>query len=189
MGGEAGARAGRAGLLVRVAGPSDTAVLVEIIESAYRGDASRAGWTTEADLLDGQRTDPAMIAESLAQPDLRFLVAADAAGEVVACCQLERRPAGAYFGMFAVRPRRQGGGVGDRLLAAAEEFARREWSAPRMEMLVISLRAELIAWYERRGYRRTERHEPFPYGDERFGRPRREDLVFVVLEKNLGPVV
>ncbi|EFC81563.1 GNAT family N-acetyltransferase [Parafrankia sp. EUN1f] len=174
-------------LTVRVAGRQDAAALVELIESAYRGEGSRVGWTTEADLLDGQRTDLEMVLAAIARPDLRLLAAVDPTGAIVACCELERRPDGAYFGMFAVRPDLQGRGVGDRLLATAEEFARRQWHAARMEMLVISLRDELIAWYERRGYRRTSRREPFPYGDERFGLPRRTDLVFVVLDKDLAP--
>ncbi|MCK9900572.1 GNAT family N-acetyltransferase [Frankia sp. Cpl3] len=179
----------RAGLTVRAAGVGDAATVVDLIESAYRGERSRAGWTTEADLLDGQRTDLAMVTEELGRPDFRFLLAADPGdpgGTVVGCCQLQRRDGGiAYFGMFAVRPELQGRGVGDALLAAAERFACREWSSRRMEMFVISLRAELIAWYERRGYRRTERREPFPYGDERFGVPRRADLAFVVLDRDL----
>ncbi|MEX5707732.1 alpha/beta fold hydrolase [Parafrankia sp. FMc6] len=176
----------RAELTLRAAGPGDVAALVELIESAYRGEHSRVGWTTEADLLGGQRTDPEMLAAALAEPDIRMLLALGPAGEPVGCCQLQRRPDGAYFGMFAVQPDIQGRGVGDRLLTAAEALARDEWAAARMELYVISLRAELIAWYERRGYRRTDRHEPFPYGDTRFGVPLRDDLVFAVLEKDLG---
>lgn len=176
----------RAELTLRAAGPADVAALVELIESAYRGERSRVGWTTEADLLGGQRTDPEMLAAALAEPDIRMLLALGPGGEPVGCCQLQRRPDGAYFGMFAVQPDIQGRGIGDRLLTAAEAFARDEWAAARMELYVISLRAELIAWYERRGYRRTDRHEPFPYGDTRFGVPLRDDLVFAVLEKDLG---
>jgi len=105
---------------------------------------------------------------------------------VLACCQLERRDEGvAYFGMFAVRPRRQGSGLGRRLLAAAEDYASSHWSASAMEMTVIVQRDELIAWYVRRGYVRTQETRPFPYGDLRFGRPRRDDLAFVVLRKPL----
>ena len=106
---------------------------------------------------------------------------------MLACCQLpERRGDGvAYFGMFAVRPRLQGGGVGRRLLAAAEDYASSQWSARTMEMTVIVQREELIAWYVRRGYVRTQESRPFPYGDLRFGRPCRDDLEFVVLRKQL----
>lgn len=105
---------------------------------------------------------------------------------MTACCQVDRRDDGvAYFGMFAVRPDTQGGGVGGELLAEAERYAREEYGATRLEMTVISQRSELIAWYERRGYRRTGETRAFPYGDERFGIPRRDDLHFVVLAKPL----
>jgi ribosomal protein S18 acetylase RimI-like enzyme len=164
---------------------ADVPALVELVESAYRGDASRAGWTTEADILDGQRTDPDGVRAVLSTPGSR-LVAVEREGELVACCQLERRGDAAYFGMFAVRPGLQGGGLGRRVLAEAERLAREEWGAREMHMTVISVRDELIAWYERRGYRRTGRTTPFPYGDERFGVPRRDDLEFELLIKELG---
>ena len=104
----------------------------------------------------------------------------------MACCQLDRHDDGkGHFGLFAVRPGLQGAGVGRDLLAYAEEYARDTFDADTMEMTVIAQRAELIAWYERRGYRRTGQTRPFPYGDERFGLPRRDDLHFVVLSKAL----
>ncbi|MDT0321326.1 GNAT family N-acetyltransferase [Streptomyces millisiae] len=176
-------------LSFRVAGEADVPAVVALVESAYRGDASRAGWTTEADLLDGQRTDPAGVRAVITTPGSRLLVV-ERADDLVACCQLERRtgPGGlvaAYFGMFAVRPGLQGGGVGRRVLAEAERRARAEWAATEMRMQVISARDELIAWYERRGYARTGELSPFPYGDERFGVPRRADLAFELLVKPL----
>jgi ribosomal protein S18 acetylase RimI-like enzyme len=87
--------------------------------------------------------------------------------------------------MFAVRPGLQGGGIGRGVLAECERIARDEWGMPAMRMTVITQRGELIAWYERRGYRRTGESKPFPYGDERFGIPKRDDLRFEVLEKSL----
>ncbi|MFE0459524.1 GNAT family N-acetyltransferase [Kitasatospora sp. NPDC058965] len=173
-------------LLFRPATEADVAALVELVESAYRGDASRAGWTTEADLLDGQRTDPQAVAALLAAPDTLVLLAERAAtGELLACCQVERRGDGAYFGMFSVHPARQGGGVGRAVLAEAERIAREEWRAASMEMTVIVQRTDLIAWYERRGFARTGELSPFPYGDERFGLPKRDDLAFEKLVKAL----
>ena len=158
--------------------------VVALVESAYRGEASRAGWTTEAEFLDGQRTDDVMVDGILDDPDSRMLLAFDG-GKLVACCHLERREDYAYFGMFAVRPGLQGGGVGRAVLAEAERQAREDWRVREMHMTVISVRAELIAWYERRGYQRTGKMSPFPYEDERFGQPRRDDLEFELLTKTL----
>ena len=174
-------------LSFRPASTADVAEIVALVESAYRGEASRTGWTTEADLLDGQRTDADAVADMLRQPDSTVLLADEDDGQLVGCCRLERRPGGeAYFGMFSVQPVRQGGGVGRQLLAEAERMARDDWAATTMVMTVIAQRAELIAWYERRGYRRTGETEPFPYGNDRYGIPRRPDLVFAVLAKPLA---
>ncbi|MGW2378381.1 MULTISPECIES: GNAT family N-acetyltransferase [Kitasatospora] len=173
-----------AGPAFRVATLADVPALVELVESAYRGEASKAGWTTEAHLLDGQRTDATDVAEAVQHPEgVVLLVERD--GEPIACCQLARRPDSAYFGMFSVRPTLQGGGIGRLVLAEAERMAREEWGVGRLEMNVVEQRGDLIAWYERRGFRRTGVYSPFPYGDERFGIPRRPDLRFELLTKEL----
>lgn len=171
-------------LSYRDATASDVPALVELIESAYRGDSSRTGWTTEADILDGQRTDPEGVRQVIGASGSRLLVV-ERDGEIVACCQLEHRGDAAYFGMFAVRPGLQGGGLGRLVIAEAERLVGEAWGVSEMHMTVISVREELIAWYERRGYRRTGRMTPFPYGDERFGVPRRDDLQFELLAKQL----
>ncbi|MFE5185979.1 GNAT family N-acetyltransferase [Streptomyces sp. NPDC056628] len=177
----------RAGLVFRDATDADVDTLVALIESAYRGDSSRAGWTTEADILKGQRTDPEGVLEVVKSPDGRLLTV-ERDGRTVACCHLEHRGAYAYFGMFAVSPELQGAGLGKVIIAEAERQARLTWGVTEMHMTVISVRSELIAWYERRGYRRTGRMTPFPYGDERFGIPRRDDLQFELLVKELDRV-
>lgn len=165
---------------LRTATPDDAPALLALIHSAYRGESSRAGWTTEADLLDGSRTTPELLAETLGDPATAVLVAEDDHG-LLGCCAVTDRGGGtAYFGTFAVRPRAQGSGVGSALLAAAEEHARAR-GAVRMEMSVIGQRADLLAWYARRNYAPTGASHPFPYGDERYGRPRRDDLLFVVI--------
>ncbi|HLI17480.1 MAG TPA: GNAT family N-acetyltransferase [Rhodanobacteraceae bacterium] len=183
------------GLRFRAATPADVNAVVALTQSAYRGDASRAGWTTEADLLDGQRTDVPEVAELIARSDAKVLLAerpsagAEQDWQLVASCVVERlsgeHAGDGYFGMFSVRPDAQGNGTGRALLAEAERIARDEWHARAMRMTVIDVRAELIAWYERRGYRRTGEYRPFPYGDERFGVPKRDDLRFEWLVKDL----
>ena len=164
---------------------ADVADVVGLVESAYRGDASRAGWTTEADLLDGQRTDAEELAGILDDIDARLLLATRGR-EIVGCVLLRREVTGAYIGMLAVRPFLQALGIGKRLLAEAEKRARIEFGAERSRMTVIEQRRDLIAWYVRRGYLATTRTEPFPYGNPRFGLPKRTDLRFVVLEKALA---
>ena len=175
-------------LIFRPATVDDVPEIVRLVQSAYRGPASRAGWTTEADLLDGQRIDAAMATAAVTAPDGVVLLGWDAATDgagVTACCQLERRDGYAYFGMFAVDPQRQGGGVGRAVLAEAERYAADRWGAGELRMFVITQRKDLIAWYERRGYARTGELTPFPYGDDRFGVPRRGDLRFETLAKKL----
>jgi ribosomal protein S18 acetylase RimI-like enzyme len=177
---------------------ADVPAIVALVTSAYRGEASRAGWTTEADLLDGARIDPDLLRADIGRPRSRVLLAermppagreagcGHPSRELVACAHVAAEEDGAgYFGMFAVRPGLQGSGIGHALLAEAERIVREDWTLPRMRMSVIDLRDELIAWYQRRGYRRTGVYKPFPYGDPRFGIPRRDDLRFEVLEKLL----
>ena len=176
-------------LKFRNATQADTAALVALVESAYRGDASKQGWTTEADMLEGRRTGADDIEACIARPDSRILMAErftrDGAFELLACAHIAIEDGAGYFGMFSVQPNLQGGGIGKAVITEAERIARDEWKLPAMRMTVIDIRDELIAFYERRGYRRTGIKKPFPYGDERFGIPKRDDLRFEVLEKPL----
>lgn len=172
-------------LPLRRAIPADAERIAGLVNSAYRGESSRAGWTTEADLVGGQRTDVAMILALLAVPSNALLIHEDAAG-IAAHVLLERTPDHAYLGMLTVRPTLQASGTGRRLLAAAEHFVLREWQIAQVEMTVLEQRPELIAWYGRRGYRWTGAYAPFPYGDSRQGAPTRDDLRFVVLRKSLA---
>ena len=169
-------------LLLRRACATDVAALVALVNSAYRGDSSRAGWTTEADLLGGQRIDIDRLTETIAAPN-NIVLLHEVQGDPLGCVQLERTGAECYLGMLTIQPTIQGAGLGRRLLEAAERWAVAEWDVRSMYMTVIVQRTELIAWYERRGYIRTGEFQPFPYDDARFGLPRRSDLKFEVLRK------
>lgn len=168
----------------RTATPADLDAIVSLVTSAYRGDSSRAGWTTEADFLDGNRIDAEVLRADIERPGSRVLLA-ERDGDLLACAHVSEEDGAGYFGMFSVVPGLQGGGIGKQVLAECERIARDEWQLPAMRMTVIDIRDTLIAFYERRGYRRTGIHKPFPYGDERFGLPQRDDLRFEVLEKAL----
>lgn len=184
-------------LAFRTATIADIPALIDLVTSAYRGDASRIGWTTEADLLDGQRINAEMLQADLEQPRSLILVAEDG-GRMVACAHVAEDVADdmadddvptAYFGMFSVDPAIQGGGIGKAVLAEAERVARDTLGCARMRMTVIDCRDELIAFYVRRGYVRTGIRKPFPYGDARYGLPKRPDLRFEILEKPLSSLM
>lgn len=172
-------------LHLRHATLADVSSIVARVESAYRGASGARGWTTESQLIDGQRTDDADIATTLQAPGTTMLLLEDDDAHLVACCLVEARGTDAYFGLFAVDPDWQAGGVGKTLLAHAESFARDTLLADAMVLSVIEQRHELIAWYVRRGYTRTGETLPFPYGNVRAGIPKRDDLRFMVMRKAL----
>jgi len=173
------------GPTTRISTLDDLPALHRLIERAYRGETAKVGWTNEADLLDGQRTDVEELTEILTDP-ARIVLLAEDARVLVACLQLVDEGGGTtYLGMLSVEPERQAGGLGRFMIAAAEVEAVARFGADTMRMTVIRQRPELIAWYERRGYALTGETEPFPLSDERFGLPRRQDLEFVVLAKRL----
>jgi GNAT superfamily N-acetyltransferase len=174
------------GLTMRVATVADAPGLTALVNSAYRGDSSRRGWTTEADLLDGQRIDLHGLTEKIVATGNIVLIH-EQDHRPVACVHLERCGNICHVGMVTIEPSLQGLGLGRLMLETAERWAVEQWSSQSMDMLVIAQRAELIAWYERRGYSRTGERRAFPYGDERFGLPRRADLAFEVLYKRLSP--
>ncbi|AZL10374.1 MAG: GNAT family N-acetyltransferase [Brevibacterium aurantiacum] len=167
-------------------GPDDIDDYVALVASAYRGEPSKQGWTTEADLLSGQRLDADMAREMLAESDSSMILVRSAEGLAVGSVYLREPVDGtAYLGVLAVSPEGQGQGVGSALMNLAEAWVAERWNARWLRMSVINKRAELIAYYERRGYERTGEVEPFPYGDDRFGVPLVDDLEFVVLVKEL----
>ena len=165
----------------RYATQDDVPAIVALVESAYRGESSRHGWTTEADLLDGQRTDDEEVSCLLAQPGNHFLLHEQQS--LLASLHLQNQSELAYLGMFAVDPQCQGQGIGAQMLRRAEQIAFEEWGCNQLQMTVIRQREDLIAWYQRHGYRLTGEIRPFPYGNPRFGLPRRDDLQLHVLSK------
>lgn len=146
---------------IRFAAPADLQRLHPVVERAYRGDSARAGWTHEADLVTGERTDIETL-RSLLGGDSRLLVALDG-DTILGCVNVANRGDGlAYLGLLCVDPQLQAGGIGKQLVAAAEATARDAFGATRIEMTVIDRRAELIAWYVRHGYRDSGETRPFP---------------------------
>ncbi|MDQ3369792.1 MAG: GNAT family N-acetyltransferase [Myxococcota bacterium] len=167
----------------------DVPAIVALVNECYRGDSSRGGWTTEAELLEGGiRTDADEIRACI-ERDRSVVLLAEDGGALVACAHVAATAAddAATFGMFAVEPARQRGGGGKAVLAEAERIARDRWQLAVMRLQVIDVRTELLAFYERRGYVRTGIKEPFPSDQHQFGVPRRADLRFELLEKRLAP--
>lgn len=168
---------------VSIASLADIPELVTLINSAYRGEASRKGWTTEADLLAGElRTDTSALSAIMQRPGTLLLRHRENDGRITGSVFLEVQARGLYLGMLSVSPLAQGGGIGKKLMKAAEDIAR-EKGCPCIFMTVISVRDELIAWYERLGYQDTGERQPFVV-DARFGTPTRP-LEFLVMEKKI----
>jgi len=160
----------------------DAPALDKLVNSAYRGDSSRTGWTTEADLLDGTRTDAAAIAELIQTPGTTLLKYVED-NEILGCVELRNQRGKLYLGMLTVKPHLQGKGIGKLLLKEAEEEAKNQ-KCSSIFMTVISVRKELIDWYLRHGYQLTGERKPFAFNDPRFGQPKMK-LEFIVLEKKL----
>lgn len=169
---------------LRLATASDVPSLVALVNSAYRGEGSRAGWATETDLIAGIRIDEERLATTMATEGNVVLVHEED-GAIVACVHLEHRGTHGYLGLLTTKPTLQAKGIGRRMLESAEAWAVTHWQSREMHMTVVVQRESLIAYYERRGYSRTGETKPFPYGDDRFGVPRRPDLALLVLKKPL----
>ena len=179
--------AGPGELYTTPARAADVEALAALVNGAYRGDSSRRGWTHEADLVGGTRTDAAALRELIASPDRVMLVLRATSG-LFACALIERQPGGVCeLGMLSVRPALQGSGIGRQMLAAAERYARTRFEAHCVELTVIDLREELIAWYERRGYVLTGETRPFPDDEPRSAPPLRAGLRVAVLRRELVP--
>jgi len=170
----------------RIANHADLPNLVTLINSAYRGESSKKGWTTEADLLGGQRVDLAMLQEIVSREHSFLIMGDSGTSKPVACVHLLKKDEKtAYLGLLTISPELQAGGMGSELLKFSEKFCAEKLHSSVIEMTVITLRTELVAWYERRGFKQSLEKRPFPKGDPKFGLPKREDLVFVVMRKEI----
>lgn len=162
----------------------DAGQIAALINSAYRGESSQQGWTTEADLLAGLRTETEEILRLISSDDSMFLLC-KAEAELIGSVHLQKQGEQVCLGMLAVSPLLQGRGIGKQLLLAAEQAAQQTWGVSKSVMSVISCRNELIAFYERRGYRRTGASKAFPVNPELWT-PKVADLRLEILEKVLS---
>lgn len=167
----------------RAAVKEDVERIVALVNSAYRGESSRAGWTTEADLLGGQRTDTDEVSSLIAADDSIILLCLEGE-EIIGSVHLQHGKHVVYMGMLVIKPGLQGQGLGKKLMQAAEDTAIKMWDVSKMLMNVVTLRHELIAFYERRGYRGSGKLKEFPQ-DARFGIPKVAGLEIELMEKSL----
>lgn len=160
----------------------DSEAIATLVNSAYRGDYAKKGWTTEAGLIDGTRTAPAMIQDIINNPDATILKY-ERDSKIISVVELKVNQGKLYLGMLTVEPSIQGGGIGKEMLSAAENFAKK-MNCKAIYMRVLTVRQELIDWYKRHGYSETGERFPFSFTDPRMGQPK-QDLEFLVLEKQL----
>jgi ribosomal protein S18 acetylase RimI-like enzyme len=175
-------------LILRRAEDADLQIIVPLMNAAFRGIGPNASWNTEAEFIDGDRTNESAVREELSSKPMSVLLVAVESNDspIQGCVWLEPVSSDTwYLGSLTIDPLLQNAGLGRELLDLAERWAV-EGGAKTIQMKVVNVRDTLIAWYERRGYRVTGETHPFPYGDTRFGVPRRDDLSFIVLEKSLA---
>lgn len=172
-------------IVLRRASERDLSAIAALMNVAFRGEGQQRGWSTESGYITGDRTSESLLREEMDHAEV-FVVDDEEEGKLAGCVTLKPiSPVKWYLGSLAVDPALQNSGFGRKLLEAAEDYAASAGAAL-IEITVVNLRDTLISWYERRGYRRAGETRPFPYGDNRFGSPLRDDLAFIVLEKVLG---
>ena len=169
-------------MIIRKATLKNIPELVMLVNSAYRGEGSKKGWTTEADLLDGIRTDAESIEQMINKKNAVILQSFNNNDVLQGCVYLEKQKDKMYLGMLTVSPPEQTKGIGKQLLIVAENYAN-EQKCLLVEMTVISVRKELIAWYQKHGYKNTGKTKPFP-NDAKFGIPK-QPLEFIIMQKEI----
>jgi len=168
---------------IQIALPKDVGALVKLLNNAYRGEASKKGWTTEAHLIGGEvRTDETSVLDVIGKEGSVMLKYSNDTGTIVGCVNLQKHLNKIYLGMFSVSPEQQGLGIGKKILNAAEEYAK-ENNTDAIYMTVISLRTELIEWYKRHGYVDTGKKQPFD--EDGLTGNHLQPLEFIILEKKV----
>ncbi|CAN5902712.1 GNAT family N-acetyltransferase [soil metagenome] len=163
----------------------DIPAVIELVNSAYRGEISKKGWTTEADIISGNVRIDLQSIQSMLDADGAAILTCFANDRLFGCVYLKPEGTGLYLGMLSVSPEVQGLGIGKKLLEASEEFAMLS-ALDHIQMTVIDIRHELIAWYQRHGYKNTGERKPFP-DDDRFGKPKLP-IQFIVMKKMISVV-
>jgi GNAT superfamily N-acetyltransferase len=169
-----------------VATDADVQEVVSLVNRAFRGVGGEAGWSTEEKYIEGTRiTEDILREDMIAKSAATLLIWRQSCGDLLGCVWMEPEQNGVwYVGTLTIDPREQKAGLGRKLLQDAEHWAQHR-GAKQIKMSVVNVRAALIEWYKRRGYLLTKEKKPFPYGDNRYGTPKRDDLHFVVLQKAL----
>jgi GNAT superfamily N-acetyltransferase len=166
---------------------ADVEAIVKLVNMAYRGESSRSGWTTEADILDGLRTSVNEVERLIASENTIVLLCLNDDELLGSIClekeaKIEKALSIAHIGMFVVNPMKQANGIGKRLLAEAERLAQHMWDIEKFQMHVITIRPELIAFYVRRGYMLTGIVSDFPVNPDVW-QPKLNGLQLETLEK------
>ena len=169
--------------MITIATLEDVSELNKLINSGYRGEFSKKGWTTEANILEGSRTNEAELKEIIGTIENTLLKFTEG-NQIIGCVLLVEKERQLYLGMLTVSPMLQNGGIGKKLLQQAEVHAQ-ALGLPKIVMTVISMRTELIDWYKRHGYIDTGNREPFPVSDIHISIVE-QPLEFIVLEKKIG---
>lgn len=170
-------------LNISIATANDIPSIKNLLNSAYRGESSRQGWTTEAHLIAGEvRTDEKALHDVLEKDESVILKYTSLANEIWGCVNLQKQGDKLYLGMFSVQPQSQGAGIGKQLLQAADEYAI-YMHCTCIYFTVISARTELINWYKRHGFIDTGKRTPFV--EDGLTGKHLQPLEFMVMEKYL----
>ncbi|MBV1873492.1 MAG: GNAT family N-acetyltransferase [Gammaproteobacteria bacterium] len=162
-----------------IADITDAARVCELLNLAYRG---AEGWTTERTLVEGNRCSESDIVSDIKSPD-NYLLVYKTDNIIQACVSVQKNDNRAYIGSFAVNPKLQNLGIGKTVLNLAEQYAIVNFQAEQFVMVVLSSRAELIQYYERRGYQRNGNIKEYPM-HLNVGRPLISNLTIEELIKN-----